>query len=109
MNDRSTFRLSAHQLAWSAVKSLTVDARPRLCGHGLPAVVRPAWSDTTNPNLAFLLSGLAVFALLFARNLAVPCARPSRRLPWWSTRSASTRRCRRARSCAGSRAIGCST
>ena len=71
MNDRSTFRLSAHRLAWCAVNGLLWMPGLAFAVMGFLQWFGPRGATTTNPNLAFLLSGLAVFALLFARNLAV--------------------------------------
>ena len=71
MNDRSTFRLSAHRVAWCAVNVLLWMPGLAIAVIGFLQWFGPRGATTINPNLAFLLSGLAVFALLFARNLAV--------------------------------------
>jgi hypothetical protein len=70
MHAQATFgRLPPHQIAWSAVNSL-------LWMPGLSFAVMGffRWFGTSivvvNPNRAFLISGLAVFALLFAVNIA---------------------------------------
>ena len=70
MNAQATFgRLSAPQIAWSAVNAV-------LWMPGLSFAVMGffRWFGTsvvvTDPNRAFLISGLVVFALLFAINIA---------------------------------------
>ena len=104
MNDRSTFRLSAHQLAWSAVNGLLWMPGLAFAVMGFLQWFGPRGATTTNPNLAFLLSGLAVFALLFARNEKIkdlearrerPAAIPfrSRDALIWATIGGARREC----------------